>query len=65
MTVRKHALLPEFTILSLHESATQLRLVVDAEVLDVLEHLLARGKVHHFLLPLVLLLVRQTKALLH
>ena len=63
VAVRVHALLIEFTVTFLHEITTQLSLVVDTEVFDVLEHLFARGKIHELLLPLIL--VWQTKTLLH
>lgn len=50
VAVRVAALVLELALTGTHKVAAQLRLVVDAEVLNVLEHLLARSEVHLFLL---------------
>ena len=63
VSVRVAALVTEFAKAGCHKIAAQLRFIIYAEVFDVLEHLLPRGKIHGFLLPLRRR--REAQALLH
>ena len=54
IAVSVSTILIEFTWTTFHEIPTQLRLVIELEVLDVSQHLLARLKMHLLLLPRLL-----------